>query len=61
MGPGGAAYAALLPCRDNRYEIVLIQSTNFHDDEDGKEYAHHVSPGKELRSVIEAIEGIVLP
>jgi hypothetical protein len=60
LGPGGTAYAALLACRDDRYEIVLIQSTNFHDDEDGKEYAHHVSPKKELRSIIEAIEEIVL-
>ena len=59
LGPGGGAYGALLRCRDDRYEIVLIQSTNFHDDEDGKEYAHHVSPKKELRSVIEAIEMMV--
>lgn len=61
LGPGGGAYGALLPCRDARYELAVVQSTNFHDDEDPKEYLHHVSPKKDLKSIIEAIEKLVFP
>jgi hypothetical protein len=61
FGPGGGAYGALLPCHDSRYELVVVQSTNFHDDEDGKTYSHHVSPKKDLKSIIETIEKLVFP
>jgi len=60
IGPGGGAYGALIQCRDSRYELVMIQTTNFHDEEDGKEYAHHVSPRKDLKSIIEEVERIVV-
>jgi hypothetical protein len=59
FGPGGSAYGALLPCRDTRYELVLSQHTNFHDDEDPKAYSNHVSPTKELKTLIETIESLV--
>lgn len=61
FGPGGSAYGALLPCRDSRYELVVVQSTNFHDDEDWKGHSHHVSPKKDLQSIIETIEKLVFP
>jgi hypothetical protein len=61
FGPGGSAYGALLPCRDSRYELVVVQSTDAHDDEDPKGYSHHVSPKKDLQSVIDAIEHLVFP
>ncbi len=59
FGPGGSTEAALLTCLDSRYEIVLIQQTNSHDDEDPKTYYHHAVPQKELREIIEAIEVII--
>ena len=61
FGPGGSAYGAILPCRDSRYELVVVQSTDFHDGEKPKGYSHHVSPKKDLQSVIEEIEYLVLP
>jgi len=61
MGPGGSAYGALLPCRDSRYELVVVQSTNFHDDEDGKAYSHHVSPKKDLKTIVETVEKLLFP
>lgn len=59
MGPGGFSYGALLACRDPGYELVVVQQTDFHDDEDWKNYNHHVTPKKELRFVIEEIERLV--
>jgi hypothetical protein len=59
FGPGGSADGALLPCRDPRYEVVIFQATDFHDD-DPTDHSHHVSPRKELREVIEAVEAILL-
>ena len=61
FGPGGSAYGALLPCRDSRFELVIIQTTDHHDDEDWKGYSHHISPKKDLRSAIETIERLVFP
>jgi len=61
LGPGGSVYGALLSCRDARYELVVSQVTNSHDGEE-KEYAsRHVAPKKDLLSVIEEIERLVLP
>lgn len=65
FGPGGSAYGALLPCRDSRYELVMIQTTDHHDDQhldpDAKDSTHHIIPKKDLRSAIEAIERLVFP
>jgi len=60
FGPGGSAYGALLLCRDSRYELVVVQSTDYHD-EDPKDYSHHVSPKKDLQSIIETVETLVFP
>jgi hypothetical protein len=61
FGPGGHAEGALLACRDPRFEIVVIQSTDHHKGQDRKLHAHHVSARKQLWEVIEAIEGLVMP
>lgn len=61
MGPGGAAHAAVLPCRDGRHELVMVQASDFHDEEDGKSYMHHVSPRRELWEVMTAVEERMMP
>lgn len=57
IGPGGSAYAALLSCKDARYEIVIIHEKGV--DENDKDDVDDVSPKKDVKSVIEAIESIV--
>ena len=60
MGPGGGAYGALIQCRDSRYELVIIMTTDFHEDEDQKEYADYSRPTKELKAIIEEVERLVM-
>lgn len=59
FGPGGSADGVLIQSRDKRFELMLTQSTSFHDGEDPKSNAGHVSPTKNVKSIVEAVEKLV--
>jgi len=61
FGPGGEADGVLIACRDPRFEIVLIQQTDYHDDEDPKLFAHHAKPRRKIGEIVTTIEALIIP
>jgi hypothetical protein len=56
FGPGGSEYAAILQCKDQRYEIFISELTDSDIEVQNKGTP---KPKRELREIIEAVEALI--